>query len=123
MDGDLSPHQRVLTGESSLSQQLSLRLDVHLVLISELFIQVGRNIEQASIRSRLSLNIEMMICQKKKQLQTNADVLKLSMTHLGQGSQMWRNIVLHCHGVSLDTWIMTPASSPQIHHTLSVLTS
>ena len=58
MDGDLAPHQRVLTGESSLSQQLSLRLDVHLVLISELLIQVGRNIEQASIRSRLSLNIE-----------------------------------------------------------------
>ena len=41
MDGDLALDQRMALGEASMSKMISMGLDVHLMLVSQLFVYVG----------------------------------------------------------------------------------
>ena len=49
VDGNLSGHQRVRGGETSLSEEVSLGLDIHLMFVAELLVQIGGQIEQKSV--------------------------------------------------------------------------
>ena len=49
VDGNLSGQQRMGAGEASLSQQISLGLDIHLMFIAELLIKIGGKVEQKSV--------------------------------------------------------------------------
>ena len=49
MNGNLSGHQRVGGGETSLSEEVSLGLDIHLMFVAELLVQIGGQIEQKSV--------------------------------------------------------------------------
>ena len=41
VDGDLSPDQRVTRGEATHAKSISVGLDTHLVIVSELLVQGG----------------------------------------------------------------------------------
>ena len=49
VDGNLSSHQRVGGREPSLSEEVTLGLDVHLMFVAELLVQIGGKIEQKSV--------------------------------------------------------------------------
>ena len=49
VDGNLSGNQRVRGGEASLSEEITLGLDVHLMFVAELLVQIGGQIEQKSV--------------------------------------------------------------------------
>ena len=49
VDGDLSGHQGVGGREPSLSEEIALGLDVHLMFVAKLFVQIGGQIEQKSV--------------------------------------------------------------------------
>ena len=49
VDGNLSGNQRVGGREASLSEKITLGLDVHLMFVAELFVQIGGQIEQKSV--------------------------------------------------------------------------
>ena len=49
VDGNLSGHQRVRGGETSLSEEITLGLDIHLMFVAELLVQIGGQIEQKSV--------------------------------------------------------------------------
>ena len=49
VDGNLSGHQRVGGREPSLSEEVTLGLDVHLMFVAELLVQIGGKIEQKSV--------------------------------------------------------------------------
>ena len=49
VDWNLSGNQRVRGGEASLSEEITLGLDVHLMFVAELLVQIGGQIEQKSV--------------------------------------------------------------------------
>ena len=49
VDGDLTGHQGVRGGETSLSEKITLSLDVHLMFVAKLLVQIGGQIEQKSV--------------------------------------------------------------------------
>ena len=49
VDGNLSGQQRVRGGETSLSEEITLGLDIHLMFVAELLVQIAGQIEQKSV--------------------------------------------------------------------------
>ena len=49
VDWNLSGNQRVGGGEASLSEEITLGLDVHLMFVAELLVQIAGQIEQKSV--------------------------------------------------------------------------
>ena len=46
---DLPGHQRMRGREATLSQKVSLSLDIHLMLVAKLLIKIGGEVEQKSV--------------------------------------------------------------------------